>query len=232
MNNILEIKREANSSKVIDLFDFYKDKNDFSKSKVEQTHSNNYPIFTSNYPERLFHNQSNPFIWKIISLYPMEFPFQNYEINSEEKSKTENYLMESEYIEKFTFGFSSPIYSRLKMFATLQKGWDSYSAVPIKWSTIAKGIDFISRILYSRFLKKLSYIPIPFIAPLSDGGIQFEWNSCYKELIITIPEDDACPIEYLQIEKTSLSETKKEGNTFNFEDAIFLINGWFLDDRN
>ena len=123
---------------------------------------------------------------------------------------------------------SSGIIERLKQFAMLEKGWDSYDANPIQWSTIFKAIDFYFRVRLDLEIKNEKAPPIPFVAPLSDGDIQFEWRTCYKELLIEIPEDKNNEIEYLKIEKTLEGETETEGKFIKTSDAVKLVTDWLL----
>ncbi len=139
---------------------------------------------------------------------------------------TENFA-ETEFASKFQAGLSRVI-ERLIKFSTLKIGWDSYSAGPIKWLTVSRSIDFLSKILYIAQRENKKIIPIPFVAPVNDGSIQFEWKTCYRELIHSIPQNDNDYIEYLKIEKSSLGEREEEGFVPNIDNLVEIVSHWLL----
>ncbi len=106
-------------------------------------------------------------------------------------------------------------------------GWDSYDAKPIRWSTITRATEFFSKVLYVVSNENKDIVP-PFIAPLSDGGIQFEWNTCYKELTHSIPEKEGEPLEYLKVDKISGEEKEKEGVVSSIDDMVDILIEWLL----
>ena len=117
------------------------------------------------------------------------------------------------------------ITDRLKKFANLKTGWDSYDAKSIQWKTIIRAIQFFSKVLYEIENKN---IPVPFVAPLSDGGIQFEWKTCYKELILLIPEKEEEPFEYLKVDKLLWKEQEEEDRVFNIDEMVNIAKNWLL----
>jgi hypothetical protein len=139
---------------------------------------------------------------------------------------TENFA-EIKIISKLQLG-SNSIIKRLRKFSTLKAGWDSYNAKPIEWLTISRAINFFYNVLYVMESKNKDVIPLPFVAPRSDGGIEFEWNTCYKELIIFIPEDEKQFIEYLKVDKTEDEEKEEEEETSNIEDLTNIVTDWLL----
>lgn len=138
---------------------------------------------------------------------------------------TENFA-EIKTIPKIQRG-SNSIIERLKKFATLEAGWDSYDAKPIRWSTIIRAIQFFSNVLYVVSNENKDIVP-PFIAPLSDGGIQFEWNTCYKGLIHSIPEKEEEPLEYLKVDKISGEDKEKEKVVYSIDDMVDVVIEWLL----
>lgn len=141
-------------------------------------------------------------------------------------TSTENFA-ESRIVSKVQRG-SISIVERLKGFKSLKEGWDSYSAKPIEWSAINRAIGFVCHVLYNIDSQNKDVIPHPFIVPCSDGGIQFEWSTCYKELTLTIPEKETEPIEYLKADMTSGEEKEEEGEASSISDIVSLVTDWLL----
>lgn len=139
---------------------------------------------------------------------------------------TEN-IAETKIMSKVQHG-SRSIVNRLKKFATLEAGWDSYNAKPIEWLTITRAIKFFYNILCAMEIENKDVVPLPFIAPRSDGGIQFEWSTCYKELIHSIPEKRKGPIEYLKVDTTSGEEKEEEGEVSSIDDIVVIVTDWLL----
>lgn len=139
---------------------------------------------------------------------------------------TEN-IAETKIIPKVRQG-SRCIVNRLKKFATLKVGWDTYNAKPIEWLTITRAIKFFYTILCVMETENKDVVPLPFVAPRSDGGIQFEWTTCYKELIHSIPEEKMEPIEYLKTDMTSGEEKEEEGVVSGIDDLVNIITDWLL----
>lgn len=123
---------------------------------------------------------------------------------------------------------SHSIVERLKSFATLETGWDSYDAKPIEWPTIIRAITFSYQVLYVIDSQNKDVVPRPFIAPLPDGGIQFEWSTCYKELIHSIPEKENDLIEYLKVDNASGEEKEEEGEVSSIDDIVGIVTEWLL----
>jgi|GEM_PF-2192159 hypothetical protein len=117
------------------------------------------------------------------------------------------------------------VIKRIKHFSSLEKGWDSYKAKKIKQETIYKAIKFLSEIIY--FLKNVENIPLPFVAPVSSGGIAFEWLSCFKEISFVIPETEDAGIEYLKIRQTKNGEQEEEGVVSDIQELTDLVIDWF-----
>lgn len=75
---------------------------------------------------------------------------------------------------------------RIQQLKRLTTGWDSYSARPINKKAIERAISLLAQIS-SDFGNQLA--EQVFIAPCSDGGIQLEWESNSRELILKIAPD-------------------------------------------
>lgn len=142
------------------------------------------------------------------------------------RSGTKNYNIVGN-LEKIPIGLI-PVVQRLKKFAELKQNWDSYGAKPIEWSTISRAIDFFSKVLFQNILESKNNLPIPFVAPLSDGGIQFEWRNCFKELVIVLPNRQEKGVVYLKVEHQLFGEKEEEGKLFNTDEAVPLILEWLI----
>lgn len=109
--------------------------------------------------------------------------------------------------------------NRIKGFASLEDNWDSYGAKVIEPSTIAKAIDCFSAIVPR--LPKNS--PLPFVAPVCNGDIYFEWEMISKTLVHSIPEEEKAPWEYLLIHKTSGKIKREPGEAINMQEMIEVV---------
>ncbi|MBM3943539.1 MAG: hypothetical protein FJ316_11610 [SAR202 cluster bacterium] len=100
------------------------------------------------------------------------------------------------------------VVDRLEHLATLPPDWDSYGAVPIKPEAIEKTKAMFKQIL--PLVRK--DVPLPFIAPSPDGGVEWEWTvPSGKELLLDIPPDDR-PVPFLLVELSdSAEEVETEG---------------------
>lgn len=139
-------------------------------------------------------------------------------------SWTEN-LSETDEFSEIELGLLS-IIGRLNKFADLEKGWDSYKAKPIKRMTITRAINFFSKVLYISLVERKKNFPVPFIAPLADGGIQFEWQTCYKELIHIIPENEKDALEYLLVNKSLYGDKEEEAVALGIDEMVDIAVDW------
>lgn len=114
--------------------------------------------------------------------------------------------------------------NRIVSFSSFEENWDSYGAKPFKPATIARALYLFTNILEG--IERLGKsVPVPFIAPCSDGGIQFEWETCNKELTIVIPPDESLPLEYLLVYSgISHEEQEFEGTFDTVERAVESVN--------
>lgn len=131
-------------------------------------------------------------------------------------------ILELKSIEIFE-SISRETVNHIKEFASLGDNWDSYGAEAIKWSTIIKAINFFS-ILVSIFPNA----PVPFVAPVCDGEIHFEWEMCSKALKHSIPEGENDPFEYLLIDKTSGRVERTYDRAFSMDEMLDIAVHWML----
>ncbi len=75
--------------------------------------------------------------------------------------------------------------------ATLPHNWDTYNSPPPSPTALAASIDLLSEI-------DLDDLPIPHVAPVPGGGIQFEWSVDQRELEVEILPDGS--VEFLKAE--------------------------------
>lgn len=105
---------------------------------------------------------------------------------------------ETNYLDEFR-----DVETQIDDLISLPENWDSYNANTICDSTINRAKRFIHDLFLSRNGKPLSK---PFVSPLPDGSIQFEWNFEEKEIEFLVPYSEEKAISYLLVENDSLSE--------------------------
>ncbi len=137
-------------------------------------------------------------------------------------TRTQN-LIEPVNIEKAKIGLHQ-IMHRLRKFADLEDGWDTYDAKPIERKTINRAIEFFCSLLYKNNYKTL---PIPFVTPLNDGGIHFEWKTCFKEFHHTIPENELDPYTFYKLERIAIDKAvEEEKETYDINEIVNIISNW------
>ena len=77
---------------------------------------------------------------------------------------------------------------RLKDFAMLPSGWDTYDAKPIAATAIHLARQLLSAVA-RRFANHTSRAEPFFVAPLPYGGVQIEWRRANKEIEVEIAPD-------------------------------------------
>jgi hypothetical protein len=114
--------------------------------------------------------------------------------------------------------------NRIVSFTNFKENWDSYGAKPFQPATIARALFLFTNI--AEGIERLGKsVPLPFISPCSDGGIQFEWETSNKELTIIIPPDESLPLEYLLVySEVPHEEQELEGTFDTVEKAVEAIN--------
>jgi hypothetical protein len=122
----------------------------------------------------------------------------------------------SNSVQKFTVNIPTWTYDdnydeafkRIGRFATLDATWDSYGSSPIDKDCIINAINLLKQIVNLRKEENIS-VPAPFVAPISTGGIQFEWeiNLRYLELSLTPGTEE---ISYFAVEEDECN-IKSEG---------------------
>jgi hypothetical protein len=109
---------------------------------------------------------------------------------------------------------------RLNRLATLPQNWDSYGAVPMHPKTMNR----VRSVLLEILALGGEGLPLPFIAPSPDGGIELEWKTTSnKELMLDIP-----PVEghmaFLLVEPTDSGDEQetegKIGDLYTLEEVV------------
>jgi hypothetical protein len=81
---------------------------------------------------------------------------------------------------------------RLGVLLALDKGWDSYGAAPVDEATAGRVLSLLDAIMSGMS----GEVAPPFIAPLSDGGLQVEWATKQRDVGFIVKPDDE-PVGYI-----------------------------------
>ena len=95
--------------------------------------------------------------------------------------------------------------------ATLPPNWDSYGSPPPSPTSLATSIDLLSEI-------DLDDLPVPHVAPVPGGGIQFEWSVGQRELEFEILPDGS--VEFL---KSDGRQPLEEGQLRHVDQMLSLL---------
>ena len=100
---------------------------------------------------------------------------------------------------------------RLEHLASLPQNWDSYGAAPICPTVIKRARE----VLQEALAVGGNDIPLPFIAPSPDGGLELEFETeSRKELMLDIPPAEG-PLAFLLVEPTSQGQERETEGTIN-----------------
>ena len=113
------------------------------------------------------------------------------------------------------------VFKRIGHFARLEPNWDSYDSPSIEKECIGRGISFLKKLFQWREEIGLR-IPAPFVAPLSDGGIQFEWEKGTRYLEISIVPKSPT-IDYLATDQAPDGELVLEGSLKSQDDLKYFL---------
>lgn len=116
---------------------------------------------------------------------------------------------------------SESLGEKVNTFRELKDGWDTYNGKSISTSVIAKALSIASSLAYRATLQKRT-LPMPHIFPLSNGGIEFEFNSISRDILFSIHDREKNSFEYLIIDKTSKKQPPHE-DIVNSEGEIIDI---------
>jgi hypothetical protein len=117
------------------------------------------------------------------------------------------------------------LFNRVGQLIALPKNWDSYGGNAINEDCVGRAIKILKHLVEVRDRTSIS-LPVPFVAPLSSGGIQIEWEKDERYLELSLVPQDS-DIEYFASDKTCAGELTLEGSlksVKNFEELFF----WFI----
>jgi len=117
------------------------------------------------------------------------------------------------------------VISRLCSFGRLPENWDGEGARPISWTTISRTLSLFASIVVSAD-KADTDLPIPSVSPLPDGGIEFEFETLFKELMFSVPDAPEVSLNYLTVKKSEMREQLEEGKLSEGELVKLAVN-WF-----
>jgi len=118
-------------------------------------------------------------------------------------------IVEEEQIKKLR-----AVFDKISSFRYLPQGWDSYHAPQITQDTIAAA-QMIIKFLFQSFG---TFLPEPFAAPCSNGGILLEWELPTTEVSVTVGPAGK-PFDYL-IARKGTDDIIEEGTT---PDLVTLV---------
>ena len=92
----------------------------------------------------------------------------------------------------------SELLGRLEAFRSLSENWDSYGSDPISPKAIAAARDVLFS-LKERFSPVVGsdFLPLN-VAPIADGGVQFEWKGATRVLEIEVTAEGS--LAYFAVE--------------------------------
>jgi hypothetical protein len=119
----------------------------------------------------------------------------------------------------------NPVFQRIGKLARLPENWDSYGARPVCKNSISRGVILLKELIELRSTIGFE-IPVPFVAPLSSGGIQIEWEKGEKYLELSITSDPPT-VEYFAADKVKEGQLTLEGSLRSASGLKELIS-WFV----
>ena len=138
-----------------------------------------------------------------------------YKLDKEDKARFLN-----TWIDRISM-IAQPVVNIILNFSKLKDNWDSYDAEKISLPTVLNAISFFMRIIDLH-----PNAPLPFIAPVPDGSIHFEWNTCSSELRHIVPKAESACYFYKIIEKGS-GELKQYSNSiYGVDEMINIFSQW------
>jgi len=127
---------------------------------------------------------------------------------------------------KFTINrynvYSNRIIKKLTNFSKLEENWDSHGASKISWITITNAIDFFMKVI-----DNFPDSPIPFVVPVPDGRIHFEWQRLSNELHHLIPKDNSNCYIYRMISKKEGTLTHYYDSEIGLENMFKMFSIWY-----
>jgi len=119
------------------------------------------------------------------------------------------------------------LFNNLSKFFNLETNWDSYGAPAIDKNCITESITILSTLLEITSEFEFTF-QLPFIAPRSDGGIQFEWEKDNRYLEITLSPNNE-NIKFLAMDETENGHDISLDGKISSNDGIKRLIFWFTD---
>ncbi len=116
-------------------------------------------------------------------------------------------------------------FQRIGKFANFQENWDSYGAKAINKDCIIRGFVILKELIKLKSATTFE-IPIPFVAPLSSGGIQIEWEKSDRYLEVSITSNPFS-VDYFATNKAKEGQLTLEGSLRSASALKELIT-WFV----
>jgi len=113
------------------------------------------------------------------------------------------------------------VFKKIGHLVKLAPNWDSYDSPSIDKECIGRGISFLKKLLQWREEIGLK-IQAPFVAPLSNGGIQFEWERDKRYLEISIAPKSST-IDFLATDQAPDGELILEGSLKSQDDLKYFL---------
>jgi len=114
-----------------------------------------------------------------------------------------------------------PTYQRLGQLTALEPNWDSYGAAPVSEGAILAAHEFLS-FMSERLLGAVDLQISPYtVAPLSDGGVQFEWRGHRSALELEIEPSGA--LSSLLVRDDESGRTYEEHANVSSREAVEMI---------
>lgn len=120
------------------------------------------------------------------------------------------------------------VLQKIGKFSRLKENWDSYGAKPIDKECIDKSLKIIEELIKLKSTESFD-IPNPFIAPLSSGGIQIEWERDERYLEINI-SSNASIVDFYTTDNTKGGQLSLEGSLKSVSFISELI-AWFVNGK-
>jgi len=158
------------------------------KHLLELQYESKYSTGTSTMPRNL--PEFEPVIYKVGRRYMVYrgFPSLN-EITESRESRLAKIILIKDYLKAI---------NKIIQFSNLKYNWDSYGSQPINRNCILTAARLILEIISWRDKFKLE-VPVPFLVPTHEGGLQFEWKIENRYLEIEIITGK--PIEYFATDR-------------------------------
>ncbi len=118
--------------------------------------------------------------------------------------------------------YSNKVIKKLINFSKLEENWDSNKASKINWIAITNAIEFLMKVI-----KYFPDSPIPFIAPVPDGRIHFEWQRLSNELHHLIPNDNSDCYIYRMITKKGDTLSDYFDSEIGLENMLRIYSIWY-----